>query len=274
MMILINDETTLRRYLPNAFATVDEETSIFDKLEPCLQEAEQWLIDNIVGDCISSIDPTSQIFSNMQSFVVADAFSKAIPSLDLVLTPNGFGIVNTNSVVPASKDRVERLIQSLILHKDRMIALILHRLSEVKQWYSTKQCQWLSQSLIQNYNFVLKENCPDRWNRFLELRTEFQRWQNIIANEWLSPELLSRLMIEKATSYTTKESCDVIADLDSVVSTAIKYDCLDTDTLLNIVNYIRIHSGKFPEWGNSELAKLFTEDIFFRNNMNNGGFFF
>ena len=272
--MIINDDTTLRRYLPNAFATVDDETSLFDKLEPWLKASEEWLCDNIVGDCLSVIDPTSQLFSNMQSFVVADAFAKAIPSLDLVLTPNGFGIVSTNTVAPASKDRVDRLVQSLITHKDRMISVIFHRLSEVEEWHSTEQCEWLAQSLIQNYNFVLKEDCQDRWARFIELRTDFERWQNIIANEWLSPQLLSRLMREKATRFSTKESCDVIADLNSVVLSAVKYDRLDTDNLLNIVNYIRIHSEKFSEWVNSELAKLFTEDIFFRNNMNNGGFFF
>ena len=146
--MIINDDTTLRRYLPNAFATVDDETSLFDKLEPWLKASEEWLCDNIVGDCLSVIDPTSQLFSNMQSFVVADAFAKAIPSLDLVLTPNGFGIVSTNTVAPASKDRVDRLVQSLITHKDRMISVIFHRLPEVEEWHSTEQCEWLALFLI------------------------------------------------------------------------------------------------------------------------------
>ena len=50
--MIINDDTTLRRYLPNAFATVDDETSLFDKLEPWLKASEEWLCDNIVGDCL------------------------------------------------------------------------------------------------------------------------------------------------------------------------------------------------------------------------------
>lgn len=36
-----------------------------------------------------------------------------VPSLDLVLTPNGFGIVSNQNVAPASRDRVARLIASL-----------------------------------------------------------------------------------------------------------------------------------------------------------------
>lgn len=59
--MIINDDTTLRRYLPNAFATVDDETSLFDKLEPWLKASEEWLCDNIVGDCLSVIDPTTGI---------------------------------------------------------------------------------------------------------------------------------------------------------------------------------------------------------------------
>ena len=37
----------------------------------------------------------------------------AIPSLDLVLTTNGFGIVSNQNVVPASRERVDALISSL-----------------------------------------------------------------------------------------------------------------------------------------------------------------
>ena len=131
--MLIDNDSTLRTFLPNAFETIDGEVQLFDKLSPWLKESEEWLKENIVGDCIAFVDEESPLYSNMQSFVVADAFAKAIPSLDLVLTPNGFGIVSTNNIAPASKDRVERLIKSLITHKDRMICVIYHRLSSINE---------------------------------------------------------------------------------------------------------------------------------------------
>lgn len=42
-----------------------------------------------------------------------DAYLSAIPSLDLVLTATGFGVVSNSTTVPASKDRVAALTNSL-----------------------------------------------------------------------------------------------------------------------------------------------------------------
>ena len=54
----------------------------------------------------------------MARIVAFDAFRNAVPHLDLILTPNGFGIVNNSNIAPASKERVERLIASLLSNRD------------------------------------------------------------------------------------------------------------------------------------------------------------
>ena len=46
--------------------------------------------------------------------VVADALRRAIPSLDIVLTPNGFGVVSTQNLAPASKPRVDLIFRTNI----------------------------------------------------------------------------------------------------------------------------------------------------------------
>ena len=50
--------------------------------------------------------------------VVTKAYADALPSLDIVVTPTGIGVVNTETIAPASKERVERLVKPLrdILH--------------------------------------------------------------------------------------------------------------------------------------------------------------
>ncbi len=47
---LITSDEQLRRYLPNAFATVKGETPFFDRVLPWLQTAEQWRFSQFVGD--------------------------------------------------------------------------------------------------------------------------------------------------------------------------------------------------------------------------------
>ena len=48
-MLLIKDENTLRTFLPNAFASVEGEVSLFDKLQPWLQIGELWLQQKVLG---------------------------------------------------------------------------------------------------------------------------------------------------------------------------------------------------------------------------------
>ena len=121
--MLIQTDQELRSYLPNVFATCDGEVSLFDKLNFFLSNSERWLAAYFVGDThLATISSSSgsPLRSLCCQIVVADAFHGALPSLDLVLTPNGFGIVSNNNVAPASADRVNRL-------GDALIANPLHR---------------------------------------------------------------------------------------------------------------------------------------------------
>lgn len=49
--------------------------------------------------------------------VYATAAYNALPTLDLVATPNGFGVVSNNNIAPASKERVAALRESLRQYK-------------------------------------------------------------------------------------------------------------------------------------------------------------
>ena len=85
----------------------------------------KWLIDNfcpkeIFDDIADRPDPSTAKVT-MARIVAFDAFRSAIPHLDIILTPNGFGIVNNSNIAPASKERVERLINSLLDNRDNEI---------------------------------------------------------------------------------------------------------------------------------------------------------
>ena len=90
-MMLINNDEQLRQFLPNVLATCDGEVSLFDKLQFHLNNAEQWLAENVTGrDFISTVsgaqadDATRALLCQT---IAAHAFHVALPSLDLVLTP-------------------------------------------------------------------------------------------------------------------------------------------------------------------------------------------
>ena len=101
-MTLIKNDETLRRFMPNVFATAKGETPLFDKLTPWLTASEQWLKEKICGEDtlaeIVALDDMNVVKMLASQIVVSDAVRCAVPSLDLVLTPNGFGIVSNTNV--------------------------------------------------------------------------------------------------------------------------------------------------------------------------------
>ena len=145
-MKLITNETELRRYIPNAFTTVKGETPLLQKLTPYIESAEQWLKQYFTGGVI--------MFEAVQSLathiVVNEAMRQAVPSLDLVLTPNGFGIVSNSNVAPASKECVERLITSLESERDNYIEQLLPLLVQSEEWRDTEQYRFFASTLFPN----------------------------------------------------------------------------------------------------------------------------
>ena len=98
MAKLINNDDTLRHYLPNVFATVKGEVSLFDKVKVDIDLAENWVIETFVStktfNTICGYAEDNPIRIITAKLIASEALRRAIPSLDLVLTPNGFGAVS------------------------------------------------------------------------------------------------------------------------------------------------------------------------------------
>lgn len=101
MAKLITNDDTLRQYLPNVFATVKGEVSLFDKVKVDINLAENWVIETFVStntfNTICGYAEDNPIKIITAKLIATEALSWAIPSLDLVLTPNGFGVVSTQT---------------------------------------------------------------------------------------------------------------------------------------------------------------------------------
>ena len=138
MAMLINDNETLRKYVPNTLKAVAGELSLFDKIQYHLLQAEQWLTDTFVSsDTMSRIRTYSDntpLLHYCRIITAAEAMRHAVPQLDLILTPNGFGIVSNQNVIPASKERIERLLLSLEKQRDDALAVILAMLPDAHHW--------------------------------------------------------------------------------------------------------------------------------------------
>ena len=189
---------------------------------------------------------------------------RAIPSLDIVLTPNGFGIVNSSNIAPASKPRVDRLVGSMLSHRDDCIAALLPELVGASKWLSSSQADYFSSTLFPTLDIVdaIGGATGSKWDKYQELHTQLYDLEASLAEEWFSPELMVELRSENLRGTLKPPRKSVVLGIQSQIVAYLKGGTFNSRRLADIVNYIRQRSDDFPEWHSSETAKLFTPPVF------------
>ena len=202
------------------------------------------------------------------SVVAHEALMRAVPSLDLVLTPNGFGIVSNQNVAPASRDRVVRLVNSLEASRDIAIEQMLQYLFQNERWFATSKRRWFTATLFPNIDLAnLCGIAEKRWANYLALRLKAVEVEQRIAEEYISPEQMDVLrgeVIGIDWSFTVADRLHlrVIEQLRSIVVNVLQGNMLDIQGLRDIVDLMRNNEEYFAEFANSDTAKLFTPPIF------------
>lgn len=268
---LITDNETLMRYLPNALATIDGERSYFDRVSPFIDDAEAWLEAHITP--IDIVDAASDRLANAaRAFVGARALENALPALDVVATPNGFGIVSNNNLSPASRERMDKLARSMTAVRCERLASLMDLLRLDNTWRSSSQALWLAESMVQRMVDTVPtgyaDRYTDRWDAFLALRQDAAPYESEIALEFISPELYGELCrdFEPGTGIVKHH-------VHSAVLDAVRTGHLDRRGLVAVVDYIRDRPEQFPAWFKSHTAGLF-EDHSFKNKKHSAGYFF
>lgn len=304
MAKLITTEEQLRAHIPNIIATVKGETPFIERLAHFLDLAEDWVRTTFTSEStfntICGYTDSNIIKILCSRLVVADALRRAIPSLDIVLTPNGFGVLSTQNLAPASKPRVDRLVGSMLAHSDDCIAALLPELVGASKWLTSKQADFFGATLFPDLgivdavgeasgskwglssqrgqsasSLVAMPSAADksRWQKYLELRSQVIDLEASLAEEWLSPELMSALRSENLRGDLTPKRREVVRQVKAQIVGYLTAGTFSTRRLADIVNYIRQDEEYFPEWHNSATAELFSPPVF-RNEKKSTGYFF
>ena len=285
-MKLITTNEQLTALLPNVAVSVEGESPLIDKLTPFLNSAEKWVADTFLSSAIFAEICTFQVTNALRSttsqIVVYEAFRRALPHLDIVLTPNGFGIVSNNTIAPASKERIERLVGTLIDNRDAAIALLLKLLSQQSDWLSAPQAEFFRATMFPD--IALAERFPRStngfWEQYLSLRLSLIPVEEYFATQYISKELLHVLRSEvQSGSYRStlhQQICQILQAVEvrclkSSEPTSAMY--FEHGQLSDIVNTIRNNPEDFPEWHNSSTAELYRPPIF-ENKKSSNGFWF
>lgn len=216
-----------------------------------------------------------QQYQDIVAVGIAEALLRAIPSLDIVLTPNGFGIVSTNNITPASKPRIDRLIGSMLSHRDDCIAALLPELVGASQWLKSPQSDFFGATLFPDLGIVdaLGGATGSRWEKYLELRSQVIDLEASLTEEWLSPELMSALRSENLRGDLTEKRSEIVRQVKAQIVGYLRSGSFNSRRLADIVNYIRLNESDFAEWYGSKTAELFAPPVF-KNIKKSSGFFF
>lgn len=278
-MKLITTEEQLCSHIPNIISSVKGETPLLEKLSLFLELAEDWVINTFTStstfNTICGYTNSNNIRILCCHLVIAEALLRAIPSLDIVLTPNGFGIVSTNNITPASKPRIDRLIGSMLSHRDDCIAALLPELVGASKWLTSDRADFFGATLFPDLGICdAVGGAPgSRWEKYLELRSQVIDLEASLAEEWFSPELMSALRSENLCGDLTGKRSEIVKQVKAQVVGYLRSGSFNSRRLADIVNYIRLNESDFAEWYGSKTAELFAPPVF-KNIKKSSGFFF
>lgn len=281
--MLINSDKELRRFFPNVFATTAGEPSFYDKITPHLKAAEDWLDSNIVAlALLEQTEAPAGILELARALVAAMAMHRAAPSLDLALTANGFVTAGTQTAVPISSQRMDRLMSSLASTVDVSADALLKSLHSLPGWLDSERGRFFAGSLFQSLDICIKVPASEKpdplevahgFNRFLSLRLHAIECEGEIADRYISRELLEALRSRIASRSTRVVDIRVIDTVRTQVVRRLSGYCLDDSALRSLVEYIRTNPKDFPEWVGSDAARIF-QSTYFLNEKKSTGYFF
>lgn len=281
-MKIIKSANDLQRYMPNIVAEVEGETSLIDKITSYIDAAENWVVTEFLSPALFDkiVADKEDCHNTVAGIVATEAIKRAIPSLDITLTPNGFGVVNSGAIAPASRDRVERLITEMESTRDGYIKSLIDSLSSDSKFAS----DWRTCENGKKFGAILpyRLNLPELlgfykniWKNYIGLRTRVLEIESYMAQYFISYEYMQELRNKNfGISEATNADKTIIARLIAIIIQSLRSPENQIDfSLREIVDYIRNRPDEFPTWANSDTARLFSPAIFTNKQENNGYFF-
>jgi len=255
--------------IPNTLLEVEGETPLSAKLAPWIQDAKNWLESEYLGpdDFLSHADNLRAI-----RIVVFKAFADAVPSLDLVVTPTGFGIISTDSVAPASKERIERLLESLRTKIYGELELLLDSCHQYMEWRSSEPGKYFCSTFLSS----LRDYNKKIFDSYDDMRSEAMRIESLVAEQCLGKSLMDLLRDE----YNSRIPFAARHLADAVHSAVRQIVCLQVRKPVEdviwfycrpIIEIIR-NSTEYCDIWNKEMGEIFSH-VRFKNDIK-GSYFF
>ena len=270
---MIVDPKNISQYLPSVNFKVDSVRFV-----PYLQEAEMDITDKILGCEIADMLANSENedlneLKNLACRAISiTAYLNAIPEMDLQLSEAGLVVASNEAFKPASKERVERLMESLRRRKsaalDSLLVFLVHNsiddASPVKDWRGSRQFAYFSQTPIftlakfENFSLDLGVNIKMDWDKFYSvipvmnetLRSEVAYY---VSNEYID-NVMERLRDAEPILVIEKNVVGYIRR--AIVSAALGKKELIMEMSIKARNIMLSNIDQFPIFYKSDSYRL------------------
>jgi len=263
--MLVQSFASMKKFLPAV--VLKGENMYFDDM---LQIAEQELVSSVIGEELliqlnKKEEADQPLLTMCQRIISLNAFVKAIPEMDLVLTESGFAVHNSDKMAPASKARVDALIKSLAERLDNSIdTLIAFLLSSVNyiDWRDTQQFDNISSGFICTYaefkryalhTPVYAERYPKSYSDFAKLYPNLSTALMVNISPYLSSEYCSEL-IEKFKDkeiFSMQEKYALNLIKSALAAFVMGDGATGNNYLFNCIRYLKDNIEHFPTFAAS-----------------------
>lgn len=249
------DQALFNATLP-AFRTPGGE--VYTKMQSFIAEQQaRW------QQTIDTTHASDTLLQHIDTATLHRAAYNAIPHLDLILTPTGFGIVSNQSTAPASRERVEALREQLrhsaSIHEDIVITQAVREKALLHGAITYVDTLLWHPSLLTAYGITTPDGRQVYYEEFHHLQAHIQAAHTQLAHI-ISPELLTALITHQHTPETDTNRADIYDQLihraRQILAAIITHQPDHTihDRLRAILDYITLHADSLPAYTNSRTA--------------------
>lgn len=187
------------------------------------------------------------ILDNALRYVCNKAFYQAIPSLDLVLTPTGFGIVSNQNVAPASAERVAALRKSLADSGDDAFDALIAMLRGDERWCELPVAEEVFSSFFWRGRDMLSfGNVDPHRSNLIENRVAISMAEERLQNT-ISRELFEALCSEMRRNTLSVRRSVFVSLCRRYIAAVVTHHRPDYERRA-IIAYLERHNADFEEY--------------------------
>ena len=257
-MVLEITKTDFEKAVP---AAQEPSGSIFEVMEDAINNEvaniENQVLGSVGAQAVEAGTDTILV-QTVKRLACVRAFMSEMRSLDLVLTPTGFGVVSTNDTAPASKMRVDALDGQLRRNERLLLGTLLDRLFRVSGWYQQPQRQWHVPTLFfciqQLEQFAgINHPKPEDWDSAVPIILAADAYlRKHLGNAYMD-ELIAQLT---GHSVSSQNILIVMLCQQYIGACVAQNNALKQETYMRMINRLEADLSLYPTYADGEGYRL------------------